>query len=402
MKIRFYLFLLLCSQLINVWAQDDRIFTIMNSIELDSLVKHVRILSGEDSVQIDNSKYLIKNRSYNNPGNEIAAKYFQKKMIEYGLDVRVQRYSLTGENIYAIQQGKVFPDEYYIICAHYDAVTDYAADDNASGCAAVLESARILSNFETDRSIIYAFWDEEEIGLIGSGYFADSVASESMNIKGVINLEMFGWDSDNDNVFDLHLRDIADTYKFGEIISSVIEDYDIELTTYIIDPGVDASDHSSFWDHNYSVLVFGESFFGGDGNPNDHLPTDRINQFNLGYFHTLSKLAASVISHLAFYGIDNPTSNKEEPIIYEYSLNQNYPNPFNPSTTINFSIPQQTNVSLKVYDVLGKEVAELVNEEMSSGSFKVDFDASNLSSGIYFYTLRTNEFFKTKKMLVLK
>jgi len=86
----------------------------------------------------------------------------------------------------------------------------------------------------------------------------------------------------------------------------------------------------------------------------------------------------------------------------EYSLSQNYPNPFNPSTRISFSISQQTHVSLKVYDVLGREVAELVNKEMSAGFYKVDFDASNLSSGIYFYSLKANEFFKTRKMLLVK
>lgn len=86
----------------------------------------------------------------------------------------------------------------------------------------------------------------------------------------------------------------------------------------------------------------------------------------------------------------------------KFSLEQNYPNPFNPSTTITFSIPQQSNVSLKVYDALGSEVAELVNEEMKSGSYKINFDSSKLSSGIYFYTLRTNDFFNTRKMILIK
>jgi len=86
----------------------------------------------------------------------------------------------------------------------------------------------------------------------------------------------------------------------------------------------------------------------------------------------------------------------------DYNLSQNYPNPFNPSTTINFSIPKQKNVSLKVYDVLGKEVAELVNEEKPAGNYKIDFDASNLSSGIYIYTLKTNEFLKARKMMLIK
>jgi photosystem II stability/assembly factor-like uncharacterized protein len=96
------------------------------------------------------------------------------------------------------------------------------------------------------------------------------------------------------------------------------------------------------------------------------------------------------------------TDIQEETVTKNFRLSQNYPNPFNPSTTINFSMPEQTNVSLKIYDVLGKEVAELVNEEMSSGSYKVDFDAANLSSGIYFYTLKTNNQIQTRKMILMK
>ncbi|MCZ7609893.1 MAG: YCF48-related protein [Ignavibacterium sp.] len=87
---------------------------------------------------------------------------------------------------------------------------------------------------------------------------------------------------------------------------------------------------------------------------------------------------------------------------FEFSLSQNYPNPFNPSTTINYEIPSQQFVSLKVYDVLGNEVAILVNEDRSAGSYEINFDASNLSSGIYFYQLKTSEFIQTKKMIYLR
>ena len=85
-----------------------------------------------------------------------------------------------------------------------------------------------------------------------------------------------------------------------------------------------------------------------------------------------------------------------------FSLNQNYPNPFNPTTTISFSIPTSEFVTLKVFDVLGNEVATLVNEEKSNGIYKVDFNASNLSSGIYFYTLKAGRFLETKKLILMK
>jgi photosystem II stability/assembly factor-like uncharacterized protein len=89
-------------------------------------------------------------------------------------------------------------------------------------------------------------------------------------------------------------------------------------------------------------------------------------------------------------------------IVKDFTLSQNYPNPFNPSTTIIYSIPIAGKVSLKIFDVLGNEIATLVNEEKTSGKYTVNFDASNLTSGVYFYRLQTGDFISTKKMILLK
>ena len=86
----------------------------------------------------------------------------------------------------------------------------------------------------------------------------------------------------------------------------------------------------------------------------------------------------------------------------EYSLFQNYPNPFNPSTNIKYVIASRMFVSLKVFDALGKEVATLVNEKQNPGTYEVTFDAVQLSSGVYFYKLISEDFSETKKMILLK
>jgi|WetSurMetagenome_2_1015567.scaffolds.fasta_scaffold20022_3 photosystem II stability/assembly factor-like uncharacterized protein len=85
-----------------------------------------------------------------------------------------------------------------------------------------------------------------------------------------------------------------------------------------------------------------------------------------------------------------------------YSLSQNYPNPFNPSSIIRFQIKDSRLVTLRVYDMLGKEVATLVNEKLAPGTYEANFDGSNLTSGIYFYRLTTGDFSETKKMLMIK
>jgi hypothetical protein len=85
-----------------------------------------------------------------------------------------------------------------------------------------------------------------------------------------------------------------------------------------------------------------------------------------------------------------------------YALDQNYPNPFNPSTKISYQLPQSGFVSLKVYNAIGKEVTTLVNEEKSAGRYEVNFDATGLTSGVYFYTITANNFTQTNKMLLIK
>jgi uncharacterized protein YkwD len=102
--------------------------------------------------------------------------------------------------------------------------------------------------------------------------------------------------------------------------------------------------------------------------------------------------------------VSSPTSVKEIAPI-EFALEQNYPNPFNPSTKIKFSIPVGTGHApsvLKVFDVLGREVATLVNENLSAGSYETTFDATGLTSGVYFYRLKAGELTQTKRLLLLR
>jgi hypothetical protein len=114
--------------------------------------------------------------------------------------------------------------------------------------------------------------------------------------------------------------------------------------------------------------------------------------------------------NLEIYYKRNPTGNLVEinnlnlEIPKEFSLSQNYPNPFNPSTKIKFDISTKTvgQTFLSFYDILGKEVATIVNEKLNPGTYEVTFDGSNLPGGIYFYRLQTNDFIQTKKMLLIK
>jgi len=123
------------------------------------------------------------------------------------------------------------------------------------------------------------------------------------------------------------------------------------------------------------------------------------NVFSTGNsFDALSGYDITIIKY-----VQTPTSlDDEENSIASFSLEQNYPNPFNPTTNIRYQVSSNTQVSLKVYDVLGNEVATLVNDYREAGSYEVNWNASNLSSGIYFYKLQSSSFVDTKKMILLR
>ncbi len=118
----------------------------------------------------------------------------------------------------------------------------------------------------------------------------------------------------------------------------------------------------------------------------------KIQVFDESNNHSMSSEGSAVITSVE-NNLGVPT---------EFALAQNYPNPFNPSTTIKFSLPSEANVSLKVYDIIGNEVAVLVDENMGIGFYEVNFNATNLASGIYFYRLNAGEYSSLKKMILIK
>jgi hypothetical protein len=134
-----------------------------------------------------------------------------------------------------------------------------------------------------------------------------------------------------------------------------------------------------------SADISGELFIG----VNDEIISD-----NDGYFVAFIMGQKSIVT-----SVDDESSDDN---IRDYKLHQNYPNPFNPATNISYNIPSQSFVSIKVYDLLGNEIATLVNEEKSAGNFQVEFNATGLSSGIYFYKFQSGPFVEFKKMVLIK
>ncbi len=117
---------------------------------------------------------------------------------------------------------------------------------------------------------------------------------------------------------------------------------------------------------------------------------------------TITKPIVAPDGYYKFIIENSVTGIADEYLPEEFYLSQNYPNPFNPSTKIQFWISDFGFVNLKVYDILGKEIATLVNEEKQAGNYSVEFNAAELPSGVYFYQLKADSFVETRKMLLLK
>jgi hypothetical protein len=283
-------------------SQSPVVQTIIDQTNLDSLVYFVKELSGEVQTTINGTPYTIISRHKNNPSNDKAADYIKQKLNSYGLSTYDQWFSSTGRNVYGVQIGEDFPNQKYMICAHYDdmpsGTTAPGADDNGSGTAAVIEAARIFSNYSFPFTIIYALWDEEEQGLVGSNYYAQQAANTGDSILGVLNMDMIAWDSNNDNIAELHVQQIANSMILKDKMVEVNSAYNIGVNLSIINPGLTASDHSSFWNKNYSAILLIEQYY-GDFNNYYHTTNDMLIHFNLPYFLKLSKLTFGTLATLA-------------------------------------------------------------------------------------------------------
>jgi len=206
-------------------------------------------------------------------------------------------------------------DEIVLITAHMDSTSEqrntYApgAEDNGSGVAALVEAARLFRFYKFDRTIKIIFFTGEEQGLWGSAAYVSDHPMEMDNIVGVVNLDMFGYDSNDDRCFELHVGTRADSNVVGTCFTDVIDNYDLNLTyDYLTNGATGASDHASFWYANVGAVEVLENFFnsnlpdgcvGQDRNPNYHTTNDRIVNMNLPVTLSIAQAGIGTAASLA-------------------------------------------------------------------------------------------------------
>lgn len=375
-------------------AQDIRVQTHLSEFSLDSVLYNVKQLSGEMPVTLNGNSIYISSRLYNDIGNEQTFQWVKEKFSQYGLEVDSLVFSANGKNLFGIKYGNIFPNRVCILGAHYDNLPTGTiapgADDNASGTAVVLEAAKILSNYEFPNTIIFALWDEEELGLIGSTAFANNFNFASDSLLGYINLDMIAWDGNFDDRSEIHVRPIANSIQLATIAEKANSEYSIGLNLEIVNPGSSNTDHAPFWSNNLSSIGISEEYQ-GDFNPFWHTLGDSLGNFNIPYYERNARLAIATFTTLAYNKSGNQTM---EEIINNAFL---FPNPTENSLFIQFPDAVTVNTTLQITNIYGEIIynASYINFDL------INLDFSSYSSGTYFIQIvspENNKIFKMEKM----
>jgi hypothetical protein len=316
-------------------------------------------------------------------------------------------------NIIATIPGTTRPDEIYIIGGHYDSfaygspfTNAPGADDNASGSSPALEFARALieSGYRPEATIKFITFAAEELMLFGDAgceHYAQEAKNDSMNIQLMVNCDMISYTNNTVGQSSVRINYYSGFLPIRDLAINATEQFSI--ITPLSGSINQYSDSYPFYEEGFAAVYFEEDDF----SPFYHTTDDVISNYNMEYCAEVIKSAGATLLKYMFQ--NSPTGFDAEEVEQPSSfyLSQNYPNPFNPFTKIKFQIPGQARndnalVTLKVYDILGKEIATLVNEEKPAGEYEVEFNGSNLPSGIYFYQLKAGQFSQTSKMVLMK
>jgi len=333
---------------------------ILNQVTQDDVTQWIRNFSGEDFVPIGVSQRQILTRHsyqlFNMNVNALAYPYLGEQLESFGYEqgtyLTDHSYSsskifeskgefirdwigMDGDSLLSLDQNIAFPDqtsswknkvltipghgpnadEIVLMTAHLDSTSPQdttnapGAEDNASGVAALMEAARLFRFYKFDRTIKIIFFTGEEQGLLGSvAYVADHPA-EMIDIVGVVNLDMFGYDSDEDRCFELHVGMQADSNVVGTCFTDVIENYELDLTyDYFTSGATGASDHAPFWNanvgaievlENYHNNSFADGCDGQDRNPNYHQTSDIIANLYMPVTYAIAQAGIGTAASLA-------------------------------------------------------------------------------------------------------
>ena len=391
---------------INIFAQAPHLFEHEYPV---ITVENPQIRALMDSVSVDNIKAYIEHlSSYHNRRYDSRFIYDVQNWLitcyyEMGMDtVMLHDFPVpesdieTADNILAVQWGTKTPQEFVICGAHYDSwnadgtdpdtIRSPGADDNASGVAGILETARLLSHYTFDRTIIYANWCAEEIGLVGSTAYAADCAAQNMDIVGYFNLDMTGYLEEGSDIH-VHLMYTTQDSTIAKFVYNFSHIYFPEMPIRQAWLQWGDSDYSSFNRKGYPAVHPFEDVHASS--PFIHSQNDvlGLSVNNLEQSKRFTELNLGLVATLA--GINNDGVEEAEMIHVAV-----YPNPAKESVTV---LAEDGLQHILVYNLLGQAVETIhVNNEN-----KVTINTSAYTSGLYIMNVVTLKGVTTKQFIVL-
>ncbi len=225
------------------------------------------------------------------PEHDLARTNIQWSMASFGLTVTLEPFEYSGDTYYNVvgtKLGTTYPDQEYIVGAHFDSVNNPGADDNASGTAAVLEAARVLSQYDAEYTLRFVAFDREEQGLRGSDAYVTAHITD--DILGMISADMIAYNTGAQSI-DIYGRSSSNTIKFA--LATAVETYGDGLAS-ALHGSFDASDHAPFEWAGFPACLFIEDW----GNPNYHTQLDSVDTPNYIDYVYATQLTRIVVGYL--------------------------------------------------------------------------------------------------------
>ncbi len=362
----------------------------------ENLDRHVAILSGEEAfIGQDSQNVWITIRKVGQPGYVLAGDYLKNELKSYGYTVDTFAFNvfLTGstradaEDIFVYKEGYNHPDEILLLSAFYDGSLTWggsnenpSADMNASGTAAILETARIFSDLDLSRSVLFAFWGSEgDATWAFKETYSDNPWIDRIFMQ--IDVEAIGFDT-----LDLRCIEAQIPSSNDEVYADILTRFDSVVTSENIDISVGFNHYGATGlISGYPIPMMSFSQSGSHYNPHVWTTGDRMEYFDPPVFHDRVRAIVAMAAYTAENGAPDflPSSVSHKVSPESFMLYPNYPNPFNPETQIRFRLEESSSIRLSVCDVTGRTAVILLDEHVKAGEHRIIWNAEGFSSGIY-------------------
>jgi aminopeptidase-like protein len=274
------------SQVSNFTKKASNLETLVDKKNLET---NLAILSGKTAFQ----NAPIPERG-TTEGRNLTRTFIKSYLTSLGYNVETQKYRTNGENILVKLMATTPTNEYVLLGAHLDSVRNSGANDNGTGTTAVLEVARILKELETRKvNIIFAWFDEEEIGLVGSEAMAKEFKKQKLNLTSAHTIDMMGWDGDKDRVIEIEQPDGMLWDYYNQVNKSHNLNFKLSRTSG------GSTDHEAFRAEGFNSVGLCEEWTAKDTTPYYHKKTDTYETVDFGILENATKLLVSIFTDLS-------------------------------------------------------------------------------------------------------